>query len=403
MACYRNKPAAPYLPATYRNNLNIILAEPRRSGQGGQIEANFDGVYRCQARLRGLLYSFFASEIQKAIGEEAAEVLLRKAVLAYGRYRGERIRLRLERAGLPCDIEHLRKWWDHPLEGPAAPKEYKGPNIIDLLPHWTGYSELHCPIYDGMASVCPEVERLKIAYCEEVHRGVAVEVNPDIDVWYPALLPRGQGKCIWRYVMPKESARRAREIAERYREEAKADGRAKDLLEIGTRAPYRANATPAMCYEFEADRLILQYHFITDFLIRLVGFSKAYDIARETLQRWGQWRGQEMKEDHEARGWDLDVRNFITYHDDPSAGDSWIAESIVLTPEEHTRILRKSFYANRFDELGTGRLGVLFEGETTSSQARAYNPLIELTIPRLIEKGDDVSEFRFKLRGGNTQ
>jgi hypothetical protein len=397
---YKNERTGSYLPGTYTNNLDIVLAKPLGEGQGGQIEVNFEGVYRYQARLRGKMYSFLASEIQKAIGQEAAEDLLRKAVLRYGRYRGEFIRRRLEKAGLPCDIEHLKKWWDHPSDKPARPDEFTKTtdDLIDLQPHWTGYSTNHCTIYDGFSSVCPEVEKLIVAYCEEVHRGVSIEVNPEIEVWYPALLPRGQGKCIWRYTMPKESALKAKEIAMTYREEAKKDERGKDILEFGTQAPYRYDATTAECYEAEAARLVYFYHFILDYLIRQDGFNIAFGIAKEALRRWGENRGQEMREDHIRRGWELNVENFIKYHDDPSAGDAWVAENVVLTPEEHTRIVTKSLYADKFDEVGSGKLGILFEEESIKSQVAAYNPSIEVTIPRLIERGDKVSEFRFKLK-----
>ncbi len=227
-----------------------------------------------------------------------------------------------------------------------------------------------------------------------------MEVNPDIEVWYPALLARGQGKCVWRYTMPKESALKARELAEEYRKEAKNDDRAEDLLPIGTSAPYRANATSTIAYEMEAMRLVYFYHFISDYLIRLMGFNSAYYIIKEALRRWGANRGREMREDHQRRGWDLDVYNFIKYHDDPAAGDAWVAENVVLTTEEHVRIVKKSLFANTFDELGTGKLGILFEEESLMAQVKAYNSSIEVTIPRLMERGDEVSEFRFKLNKG---
>ncbi len=157
----KNAVLEPYVPATYSTNLEIILKGSPAIGQGGQIETSFEGVYRCQARLRGKLYSFLASEIQKAIGEEAAETLLRKAVLRYGRYRGETIRRDLERAGLPCDVEYLHKWWDHPSQEPIAPKGYTKTTktTLPLLPHWTGHSTSHCTIFDGFKSVCPEAEK----------------------------------------------------------------------------------------------------------------------------------------------------------------------------------------------------------------------------------------------------
>ncbi len=105
-----------------------------------------------------------------------------------------------------------------------------------------------------------------------------------------------------------------------------------------------------------------------------------------------------MREDHIKRGWDLNVFNFVTYYDDPSAGDAWIAENVILNPEKHIRIITKSLFANKFKEVGTGKLGILFEEESLKAQVAAYNPSMEVTIPKLIERGDDVSEFQFILK-----
>jgi hypothetical protein len=77
-----------------------------------------------------------------------------------------------------------------------------------------------------------------------------------------------------------------------------------------------------------------------------------------------------------------------------------VAENVVLTPEEHVRIVKKSFFANKLNEFGTGKLGVLFEEEALQTQVSAYSSSMEVNIPRLIERGDDVSEFHFKLRKG---
>jgi hypothetical protein len=400
--------AEPYRAATYSSQVDTVLSQPTRIGQGGQIEGDFGYVFVCLARLRASLYNFLANEIQKAIGEDGAATLLRAAIVDQAKYRFELIRLHLERAGLPADVEHLIKWYDFPSNLPAGPKDLpqamaKGVQEVSrvaTLPHWEEQEVFHCEIHDTMTRVCPDVERLDILYCEETHRAAARVINRDIEVWYPALLTRGQGKCAWRYAMPKQSALKARELAELYRTQAKKDDRAKDLLEFGTRAPYKANATPSMAYEFDAEKTLLLYHFILDSLVRLKGFNSAYGIAKDALHRWGDWRGREMREDHQRRGWSLDVHNFITYHDDPAAGDAWVAENVVLTPEEHVRIVKKSFFANKLNEFGTGKLGVLFEEEALQTQVSAYSSSMEVNIPRLIERGDDVSEFHFKLRKG---
>jgi len=73
------------------------------------------------------------------------------------------------------------------------------------------------------------------------------------------------------------------------------------------------------------------------------------------------------------------------------ADDEWIAENVTLTTEEHARIVKKSLFANVFKETGTRRLGCLFEEEPLKAQVSAYNSSMEITIPRLIERGRRLS------------
>ena len=117
------------------------------------------------------------------------------------------------------------------------------------------------------------------------------------------------------------------------------------------------------------------------------------------MANWGAWRGREMRDAHLALGWPLNLKTFITYYDVPAAEDAWVAEEVVLTPSEYRVTVTKSAFADLFDELATGRLATLFYEEALPAQATAYNSAMNLTIPRLIERGDEVTEYHYAMSG----
>ncbi len=98
-----------------------------------------------------------------------------------------------------------------------------------------------------------------------------------------------------------------------------------------------------------------------------------------------------------AQGWPLDVSNLITYFDDPAAGDAWVAQNVHLSATEHSKELSVSAYSAMFQKMGTGAFAAIFFEESLPALAKAYNPRIAVVIPRLMERGDPVSEFRFTL------
>ena len=77
--------------------------------------------------------------------------------------------------------------------------------------------------------------------------------------------------------------------------------------------------------------------------------------------------------------------------------DAWIAENVVLTATEHAKDVTKSALSDTFAEVGAGRFAVPMFEETLPAQAEAYNPAIKVTIPKLIERGDPISRFCYKI------
>ena len=241
-----------------------------------------------------------------------------------------------------------------------------------------------------MREICPP--QLMLLMCEEIHVAVAKEYNPAIQVWYQSLLTRGEAKCSFRFSMRREDAIKAAELAQGYAEQAQKAG--KTLL--GERQPAKVDIEDI--YRPLAEVIVVFYHYVIDTLLRMVGENETEAIARRAMQAFGAWRGKTMREDHEQRGWPLNLESFITYYDDPAAGDAWVAENVSLSPTEHSKDIVVSPYATSFDKIGTGRFAAFYFDEALPAQAAAYNPALTVEIPLLMERGDAITRLHYHLK-----
>jgi len=373
-----------YVPATYTNILDLMLARGIKPGQGGHPEAEPAEAALAMVRLQASCWSHLAAEIDSIFGPQEAESLVRETVRRLGRYRGNEIRREVERRGLPLDVPHLLDYWDYAADEAVDMTEY------DREPHYYAHEVPGCGFWDQMEGICPQP--LAIAMCEEIHVAVAKEYNPAMVVWYPAILSRGQAKCIFRWEMTQEAAEKAAAQAERATEAAKKGG----LPLLGEREPQQPD--PARSYSAMARLHVIFYHYVADQLLRTVGEERTEDILKRAMAKWGTWRGEEMRRDHQNRGWPLNLETFITYFDEPSAGDAWVAENVKLTATEHTKDITTAAFSEWFETLGTGRFALPMFEEALPAQAKAYNSAMELTIPQLMERGDPVSRLVYKIR-----
>jgi hypothetical protein len=375
--------SAEYMPATYTNILDQMLARGAEPGQGGHLEASAAEIGLALARLDSSCWSFLMTEIANVFDMDRAEPLVRETVRRIGRYRGNDMRREVERRGLPLDVQHLLDYWDYNTEEAVNTVEH------EREPHYMAFDVLNCSFHDQMDRLCPQP--LAIAMCEEVHIAVAREFNPAISVWYPALLTRGESKCVFRFSMPREVAEEAAKQAERASEAARSSGRPL----AGERQAQKADAVTS--HRTLARQHVIFYHYAADQLARAVGEERAEDIVRRAMRKWGAWRGTMMREDHQKRGWPLNIQTFITYSDDPAAGDAWVAENVKLAPSEHAKDITISPYTISFERMGTGRFAIPFFEEALPAQAKAYDPDFEVRIPMLMERGDSFSRFCYKM------
>ncbi len=145
--------------------------------------------------------SFLAREIKQTFGDRGREIV-RKSAAGYGRFRGTEIRRRVEKLGLPLDIPTMWDWWDLPVTSSRAEERMND----DLNPYYHAFEVPVCPFNDIYQIHYPS--DLMALHCESMHEAAFKGFNPAIDFWMPSLMPRGEGRCIFRMRIQDDEAER---------------------------------------------------------------------------------------------------------------------------------------------------------------------------------------------------
>ena len=361
-----------HVPAFYGPIINEVLSKPLVIGQGGRWEATPATSWLALVRLEASLIAHLGNEFKATFGERAKE-MVQIAAARYGRYRGECIRRTVESKGLPLDIPNMWKWWDLPITD-ARDEEREND---DLSPDFNSFEVSNCAFNEVYGAVYdPE---LRGPHCEAMHTAAFKAYNPSMDFWLPSLMPRGEARCLFRMRIPPEEAEKAARRAT-----GKDQSRPLDDL--------------TSAYSLVVRQIAIVYHFFADTLLGEVGPLQTDEALRRAMATWGEYRGREMRQVHLDKGWPLDLQSFIRYYDDPSAGEAWLARNVRLTSTEHHIEITKSPWFDWFQVLATGRRAAILWEEALPAQAKAYNPGIAVSIPRLLERGDSVSEFQYTLQ-----
>jgi hypothetical protein len=349
------------------------LTRPLTIGQGGHWEGSGLDAYRSLVRLAAGFSSAIGNEMHETYGE-AGKAMIAKAAGAYGRYRGMEIRRVVEKNGLPNDLPHMWSNWDLPVIVEGDERE-----ADDITPNYHGYQVSECPYEDVYRKHYRG--NLPAIHCVAMHTAAFQAFNPAMEFWLTSLMPRGERKCVFRMRIADEAAR---EMAARFK--------GKDVSE-----PERKAVSPAVAYRAEARQAVIIFHFFTSTLLDEVGVEQAEALLRRAMAHWGTIRGEEMREAHLVRGWPLNLKSFVTYFDDPSAGDAWVAKDYDLTETGHRKVITRSAWAELFYDLGTGPQTRLISEVGLPAMARAYHPAMTVSIPRLLERGDAATEIQYTL------
>jgi hypothetical protein len=356
----------------YEAILDELLGQPVQIGQGGHWEGNADQIYAAMVRLEALLSCFLAKEIKQTFGERA-NAIVRKSAAGYGRFRGTEIRRRVEKLGLPLDIPTMWEWWDLPVTSSRADEHENE----DLNPYYHAFDVPSCPFNDIYQIHYPS--DLMGPHCESMHAAAFTGYNPALKLWLPSLMPRGEGRCIFRMRIDDDEAEKI------------------EKRKTGAVSPVRGLDDIVTAYTLMARKVVIVYHFFMDALLSEVGREQTEGVLRRAMANWGTERGREMQEMHLSHGLPLNLHSFITYYDDPAAETAWEAQDFQLKPDEYHIKITKSAVSNLFRAMGTGRLAAIYFEEALPAQAKAYNPQIHMTIPQLIERGDAVTELHYTL------
>jgi hypothetical protein len=360
-----------HVPAFYGPIMNVVLSKPLKIGQGGRWEATPSTSWLALVRLEASLIACLGNEIKAAFGEHAKGMVV-EAAARYGRYRGECIRRTVESKGLAPDIPNMWKWWDLPVTD-ARDDEREND---DLAPDFNSYEVSNCPFAE-VYGVLYDPE-LRGPHCVAMHTAAFKGYNPAMEFWLPALMPRGEARCLFRLRIPPDESEKAALRAAVIDQPRRLD----DLRSA---------------YSLVVRQIAVVYHFFADMLLDAAGPALTDDVLRRALAAWGTYRGQEMRKVHLERGWPLDLQSFALYHDDPSAGQAWLAKNVRVSPSEYHLEITDSPWSDWFAALATGRRAAILWEESVPAQAKAYNPGISVSIPRLMERGDAVSEFSYTL------
>ena len=145
--------------------------------------------------LWALMYITFAKELVDSFGEEGKEALER-AVRAYGRARGLRLRERHIEQGLPITLRSLIEHYDLPAHPVTEKKRTEFTD--DRLVSYTYV----CPYELVWRS--KDANDLGRIYCENFHHAMWQAYRPDIDVQIPEILTTDDPHCKFVITQPEE-------------------------------------------------------------------------------------------------------------------------------------------------------------------------------------------------------
>jgi len=377
---------------SYAMILEGMVATSRPVGHGGKLDADRSQATRVGDRILTSCYTFLANEVMNAHTYRRGQDLLTEAVRNWGRYRGMAMRRDLLARGLAPTVQNLVRYYDN-----AASDD---PEYEEQLDHKASTSLCQenltpwCPMYDVWQDL-PTQPAVAQALCVEVHRMQARAFNPVIRMSHPdGVLTSGAPGCTFRWEMSSEDTDMAKKVASRLKQDSPPEPRHPAMSRFDVKA-----LDNTMSYRLQARLTALLYHYVLDAVLHEDGMETAETIACTAMEKWGKWRGSEMRAEHEQRGWPLRVENLVKYSDDPAAGDGWTARTYRLSSNEYYLEMDFSPYTWIFWEMGTPvPLSTPFWELSLEHQARAYNPSIAFSAPRLMERGDDISLFQYILR-----
>jgi len=144
--------------------------------------------------LWSLMYFVFAREMVDSFGEEGKQALIR-AIKAYGRARGLRLKKRHEEMGLPINLRSLFEHYDLP----GHPDTEKKRTVFEDN-KLVSYTYM-CPYERIWQS--QDGTYLGLLYCQHFHHAMWQAYRPDFNVEIPEILTKKDSHCKFEVTQPK--------------------------------------------------------------------------------------------------------------------------------------------------------------------------------------------------------
>jgi hypothetical protein len=113
------------------------------------------------SRIMAKLYFALAREVVDELGEEKGKALLERAVVAFGRVRGEEMRARAIAAGAELNVANLGKFYDLPREVAWKNEVLRsGPDLVEK-------KALYCPFAEEWKRLGARAQELGRIYCQQ--------------------------------------------------------------------------------------------------------------------------------------------------------------------------------------------------------------------------------------------
>lgn len=156
--------------------------------QGWQFEDPISAL----SNIYGFLYFFLAKEMTESFGEQGEEAL-RRALTAYGNYRGRLLRERHEQQGITPNIKSFWENYDLPYDKRTTRNRH-------VIAEYESYSECYTcqfnDIWRLLEKTAPgQACKLGYIYCETFYKAMCQGSSPNMVLEFPQNLARGDSHC----------------------------------------------------------------------------------------------------------------------------------------------------------------------------------------------------------------
>ena len=327
---------------------------------------------------QGRIYMHLAKTAVDRFGLDG-ERSVRLGLRAYGHWRGGEMREAHHALGRPINMKTLMTCWDNA-------STYIDKDSIDNEGRFedfdTEFNVRRCPASEAWKA--GEFHQMGHWYCDEFHQAAARTYHPDGNVTIHENLMKGDDHCHFRWLMPPNSQEVHLGLPTKLGERLADDYRNGSELEAAWKALKRANR-------------LLGGHFFTcaQPIIERHG-ELGQQAVRDALASWGGERGELLAEQHQSRGMELSLENFIRHHDLP-VRLIWPLREIEMTSARVVVEIDETPQDEAFDDTGLTELGQLWYEAAYPAMVSAYLPAADAVWTRLLSRGDRTNRLELSL------